>query len=190
MTDETDIRIAWGVGLATVDTHGAVLDAWYPALGLGELPDSAADAQGTLGQRHDDVRGVDVIAALTSIDLDAAPESPVDLYLRLHLLSNRLCAPRTVNVEDAFSVLTNVAWTNLGPVAVDQVDEVRWRVRAAGSILTVHGLDKFPRMTDYVVPSGVRIADADRVRLGAHLAPGTTVMNEGFVKLNAGPICP
>jgi 2,3,4,5-tetrahydropyridine-2-carboxylate N-succinyltransferase len=188
MTGETDRRIAWGVGLATVDTHGAVLDAWYPALGFGELPDSAVDAQGTVAQRHDDVRDVDVIAALTTIDLDAPPESPVDLYLRLHLLSNRLCAPRTVNVDDAFSILTNVAWTNLGPVAVDQVDEVRWRVRAAGSILTVHGLDKFPRMTDYVVPSGVRIADADRVRLGAHLAPGTTVMHEGFVNFNAGTL--
>jgi len=185
-TSET--RTAWGVGLATVDAHGAVLDAWYPALGLGELPESAVDAQGTVAQRHDDVRGVDVIAALTSIDLDAPPESPVDLYLRLHLLSNRLCAPRTVNLGDAFSMLTNVAWTNLGPVAVDQVDEVRWRVRAGGSILTVHGLDKFPRMTDYVVPSGVRIADADRVRLGAHLAPGTTVMHEGFVNFNAGTL--
>jgi len=184
----SETRTAWGVVLATVDAHGAVLDAWYPALGLGELPESAVDAQGTVAQRHDDVRGVDVIAALTSIDLDAPPESPVDLYLRLHLLSNRLCAPRTVNLGDAFSMLTNVAWTNLGPVAVDQVDEVRWRVRAGGSILTVHGLDKFPRMTDYVVPSGVRIADADRVRLGAHLAPGTTVMHEGFVNFNAGTL--
>ena len=188
MAGETETRIAWGVGLATVDTHGAVLDAWYPALGLGELPDSAVDAQGTLAQRHDDVRGVDVIAALTSIDLDAPPESPVDVYLRLHLLSNRVCAPRTVNLDDVFSICTNVAWTNLGPVPVDQVDEVRWRVRSAGSILTVHGLDKFPRMTDYVVPSGVRIADADRVRLGAHLAPGTTVMHEGFVNFNAGTL--
>jgi 2,3,4,5-tetrahydropyridine-2-carboxylate N-succinyltransferase len=188
MADETDPRIAWGVGLATVDAHGAVLDAWYPALGLGELSQSAVDAQGDVGQRSDDVRGVDVIAALTSIDLDAAPESPMDVYLRLHLLSNRLCAPRTVNLDDAFSILTNVAWTNLGPVPVDQVDDVRWRLRAAGSILTVHGLDKFPRMTDYVVPSGVRIADADRVRLGAHLAPGTTVMHEGFVNFNAGTL--
>jgi tetrahydrodipicolinate N-succinyltransferase len=99
------------------------------------------------------------------------------------------CAHRApVNVDDAFSILTNVAWTNLGPVPVDQVDEVRWRVRAEGSVLTVHGLDKFPRMTDYVVPSGVRIADADRVRLGAHLAPGTTVMHEGFVNFNAGTL--
>src|SRR6478736_4793486 len=181
-------RTAWGVGLATVDTHGAVLDAWYPALGFGETPESAVDAQKEAAQRHDDVRDVDVIAVQTSIDLDAPPESPVDVYLRLHLLSNRLCAPRTVNLDDAFSVLTNVAWTNLGPVPVDQVDEVRWRVRSAGSVLTVHGLDKFPRMTDYVVPSGVRIADADRVRLGAHLADGTTVMHEGFVNYNAGTL--
>src|SRR4051812_10251099 len=188
MVDDTSSRTAWGVGLATVDAHGAVLDAWDPALGFGDLPESAVDAQGDDGQRHDDVRGVDVIAALTSIDLDAAPESPVDLYLRLHLLSNRLCAPRTINVDDAFSILTNVAWTNLGPVPVDQVDEVRWRVRAAGSRLQVFGVDKFPRMTDYVVPSGVRIADADRVRLGAHLAPGTTVMHEGFVNFNAGTL--
>jgi len=186
--DDSNPRTAWGVGLATVDAHGAVLDAWYPALGFGETPESAVDAQNEAAQRHDDLRNVDVIAVQTSIDLDAAPESPVDLYLRLHLLSNRLCAPRTVNLDDAFSILTNVAWTNLGPVAVEEVDEVRWRVRAAGSILTVHGLDKFPRMTDYVVPSGVRIADADRVRLGAHLAPGTTVMHEGFVNFNAGTL--
>src|SRR3954462_10460068 len=188
MVDDTSSRTAWGVGLATVDAHGAVLDAWCPAVGFGDLPESAVDAQGDDGQRHDDVRGVDVIAALTSIDLDAAPESPVDLYLRLHLLSNRLCAPRTVNLDDAFSILTNVAWTNLGPVPVDHVDDLRWRLRADGSILTVHGLDKLPRMTDYVVPSGVRIADADRVRLGAHLAPGTTVMHEGFVNFNAGTL--
>ena len=123
-----------------------------------------------------------------SIDLDAAPASAGDVYLRLHLLSNRLCAPRTINLENLFGLLVNVAWTNLGPVAVDQVDEVRWKVRGAGGILTVHGLDKMPRMTDYVAPTGVRIADADRVRLGAYLAPGTTVMHEGFVNFNAGTL--
>ena len=116
-------------------------------------------------------------------DVDAA-----DVYLRLHLLSHRLCTPRTINLDGIFGLLANVAWTNVGPVAVDQVDEVRLRVRHAGQILTVHGLDKFPRMTDYVVPSGVRIADADRVRLGAHLAPGTTVMHEGFGNFNAGTL--
>ena len=181
-------RNAWGRGLATLAADGAVLDTWYPELGLGDMPAPAGDAQHDGAQRRDDVRGVDVRAAEMSIDLDAAPASAGDLYLRLHLLSNRLCKPRTINLDGLFGLLTNVAWTNIGPVAVDQVDEVRWRVRGAGQILTVHGLDKLPRMTDYVVPSGVRIADADRVRLGAHLAPGTTVMHEGFVNFNAGTL--
>jgi 2,3,4,5-tetrahydropyridine-2,6-dicarboxylate N-succinyltransferase len=180
-------RVAWGRGLATVAADGAVLDAWYPDLGLGEMPAPAGDTRDR-AQRHDKLREVDVRAVEMSIDLDAAPASAGDLYLRLHLLSNRLCRPRTVNLDDLFGLLSNVAWSNLGPIAVDQVDEVRWRMRSSGQLLTVHGLDKLPRMTDYVVPSGVRIADADRVRLGAHLASGTTVMHEGFVNFNAGTL--
>ncbi|MEY2401382.1 MAG: 2,3,4,5-tetrahydropyridine-2,6-dicarboxylate N-succinyltransferase [Ilumatobacteraceae bacterium] len=183
-----DARIAWGRGLSTIAVDGTVLDAWYPDLGLGEMPAATTDHQSDAAQRHDQVRGVDVRVVEISIDLDAAPASPGDLYLRLHLLSHRLCQPRTINLDNAFGVLVNVAWTNLGPVAVDQVDEVRWRLRRTGEVLTVHGLDKFPRMTDYVVPTGVRIADADRVRLGAHLATGTTVMHEGFVNYNAGTL--
>jgi 2,3,4,5-tetrahydropyridine-2-carboxylate N-succinyltransferase len=179
--------MAWGRGLATVAADGAVLDAWYPALGLGEMPAPAGDTRDE-AQRHDELRGVDVRAVEISIDLDAAPVSAGDLYLRLHLLSNRMCRPRTVNLDDLFGLLSNVAWSNLGPIAVDHVDEVRWRMRSSGQLLTVHGLDKLPRMTDYVVPSGVRIADADRVRLGAHLASGTTVMHEGFVNFNAGTL--
>jgi 2,3,4,5-tetrahydropyridine-2-carboxylate N-succinyltransferase len=179
--------MAWGRGLATVAADGAVLDAWYPELGLGEMPAPAGDMRDG-AQRHDELRGVDVRAVEISIDLDAAPVSAGDLYLRLHLLSNRLCRPRTVNLDDLFGLLSNVAWSNLGPIAVDHVDEVRWRMRSSGQLLTVHGLDKLPRMTDYVVPSGVRIADADRVRLGAHLASGTTVMHEGFVNFNAGTL--
>lgn len=181
-------RTAWGRGLTTLDADGVLLDAWFPQVGLGEMPEPTIDARQAGVQRHDDVRGVDVRAEETSIDLDASPTSASDLYLRLHLLSNRLCKPRTINLEGLFGLLTNVAWTNIGPVAVGQVDEVRWRMRHAGQILTVHGVDKLPRMTDYVVPSGVRIADADRVRLGAHLAPGTTVMHEGFVNFNAGTL--
>ena len=181
-------RAAWGRGLTTLDADGVVLDAWFPHLGLGEMQEPTIDAQHDGIQRHDEVRGVDVRAEETSIDLDASPSSASDLYLRLHLLSNRLCTPRTINLDGLFGLLTNVAWTNIGPVAVSQVDEVRWRMRHAGQILTVHGVDKLPRMTDYIVPSGVRIADADRVRLGAHLAPGTTVMHEGFVNFNAGTL--
>ena len=181
-------RMAWGRGLATIATDGSVLDTWYPDLGLGEFDPSAALVDRETATRHDTVRDVEVRVVETSIDLDAAPESPSDMYLRLHLLSNRLCLPRTINLDNAFGLLTNVAWTNLGPVAVDQVDWVRWRMRSTGQMLAVHGVDKFPRMTDYVVPSGVRIADADRVRLGAHLAVGTTVMHEGFVNYNAGTL--
>ena len=184
----SEARMAWGRGLATIAADGSVLDTWYPDLGLGEFDQSAALVDRETANRHDTVRGVEVRVVETSIDLDAAPESASDMYLRLHLLSNRLCAPRTINLDNAFGLLTNVAWTNLGPVAVDQVDWVRWRMRSTGQLLTVHGVDKFPRMTDYVVPSGVRIADADRVRLGAHLAAGTTVMHEGFVNYNAGTL--
>jgi 2,3,4,5-tetrahydropyridine-2,6-dicarboxylate N-succinyltransferase len=181
-------RTAWGRGLTTIAADGAVLDAWYPDLGIGEAPAAAGSDLHHSAERHDEVRNVDVCVVEAVVELDAAPTSVSDLYLRLHLLSNRLCKPRTINLDNAFGLLNNVAWTNIGPVAVDQVDWVRWRLRSVGQILTVHGLDKFPRMTDYVVPSGVRIADADRVRLGAHLAEGTTVMHEGFVNFNAGTL--
>lgn len=181
-------KTAWGRGLATVAADGSVLDTWYPDLGLGEFDQATVLIDRDAAHRHDSVRGVEVQAIEMSIDLDAAPTSATDVYLRLHLLSNRLCQPRTINLDGVFGLLANVAWTNIGPVAVDQVDWVRWRLRSAGQMLTVHGLDKFPRMTDYVVPSGVRIADTDRVRLGAYLAPGTTVMHEGFVNFNAGTL--
>jgi 2,3,4,5-tetrahydropyridine-2,6-dicarboxylate N-succinyltransferase len=184
----SDDRTAWGRGLATIASDGSLLDAWYPELGLGAIDDPVDLIERDSAERHDDVRGVDVRTVEISIDIDAAPVSAGDVYFRLHLLSNRLCKPRAINLDGAFGLLTNVAWTNFGPVAVDQIDQVRWRMRSAGKTLTIHGLDKFPRMTDYVVPTGVRIADADRVRLGAHLAVGTTVMHEGFVNFNAGTL--
>ena len=181
---------AWGHALVTrvadgSSDDGQVLDAWFHALGWGDK--APADAPNTERQEHA-LRGVAVTSESIVIDTDAAPADAVDVYLRLHLLSHRLTQPRTANLDGAFGLLTNVAWTNLGPVLPDRVEQLRWRERESGRILTVHGLDKFPRMTDYVVPSGVRIADADRVRLGAHLAPGTTVMHEGFCNFNAGTL--
>jgi 2,3,4,5-tetrahydropyridine-2,6-dicarboxylate N-succinyltransferase len=199
---------AWGVGIATVDGNGTVLDTWYPAgrLGLGDPPfDVAApgftelggaDAEALLGVGdlgaalgRDPVREVRRRAvALVVASLADPPVNALDGYLRLHLLSHRLIRPHDANLTGIFAVLANVAWTDLGPVAPAEADQVRLRALAAGRRLTVYGVDKFPRMTDYVVPSGVRIADADRVRLGAHLAPGTTVMHEGFVNYNAGTL--
>jgi 2,3,4,5-tetrahydropyridine-2-carboxylate N-succinyltransferase len=181
-------RRAWGRGLATVAQDGTVLDTWYRFLGLGDPPVPSLDDGLAQAIRHDVVRGVDIRVVDVEIDLDAAPQDAPDVYLRLHLLSHRLVRPRTVSLDGAFGLLTNVAWTNIGPVPVDAVEEVRLAVRQTGHLLTVHGIDKFPRMTDYVVPSGVRIADADRVRLGAHLAPGTVVMHEGFCNFNAGTL--
>lgn len=179
---------AWGRGLATVTDDGTVLDTWFRELGLGEEPMPETIEAYTTAQRHDETRRVHIRAVQVAIDTDDKPAGASDAYLRLHLLSHRLMQPRTINLDGMFGQLTNVAWTNLGPAPVDGIEELRWRVRHDGGMLTVHGLDKFPRMTDYVVPSGVRIADADRVRLGAHLAPGTTVMHEGFCNFNAGTL--
>jgi 2,3,4,5-tetrahydropyridine-2-carboxylate N-succinyltransferase len=181
-------RTASGHGLATVTATGAVLDAWYPSPALGEQP--GGEALSAL-QGADPRRRVRLEPVRTVIDLDAAPASVPDAYLRLHLLSHRLVAPNGLNLDGLFGVLPNVVWTDAGPCAVDGFESTRARIAAAGgpgTRVTVYGVDKFPRMTDYVVPTGVRIADADRVRLGAHLAPGTTVMHEGFVNFNAGTL--
>jgi 2,3,4,5-tetrahydropyridine-2-carboxylate N-succinyltransferase len=178
---------AWGVGLATVTGAGQVLDAWYPQLGLdaapADLPPAPAGAgPGALpGLRVDPVQTV--VESLADPPADAA-----DVYLRLHLLSHRLVKPHEVNLDGIFGLLANVAWTTAGPCPPELVNELQARVRGNGGRLSVYGIDKFPRMVDYVVPSGVRIADADRVRLGAHLASGTTVMHEGFVNFNAGTL--
>ncbi len=179
---------AWGAGLATVTNDGTVLDTWFPHVGLGDLPDRPWHDLLPEVAPSDDVRGCARRVTVMAIDTDDAPSSTSDAYLRLHLLSNRLMQPRTVNIDGIFGQLPNNAWTTVGPVQPDQVDALRLRLMADGVHLQVFGLDKFPRMTDYVVPSGVRIADADRVRLGAHLAPGTTVMHEGFCNFNAGTL--
>jgi 2,3,4,5-tetrahydropyridine-2-carboxylate N-succinyltransferase len=190
------VTSASGVGLATIAADGSVLDTWFPEPQLGgdgptgttrlsgdEIP---ADLAALIGPDED--RGVEVVAVRTIISsLDDKAVDAYDGYLRLHLLSHRLVAPHGLNADGFFGVLTNVVWTNYGPCAVEGFEKVRARLRRRGPV-TVYGVDKFPRMVDYVMPSGVRIADADRVRLGAHLAAGTTVMHEGFVNYNAGTL--
>jgi 2,3,4,5-tetrahydropyridine-2-carboxylate N-succinyltransferase len=164
-----------------------LLDVWYPAPALTAEPSAVAGIERAVDV--DDLRGVRVEVILTSItDLQADPVDAADVYLRLHLLSHRLVQPRTINLTGVFGLLANVAWTSLGPVAVTDITAVQLRARGKGISMQIFGVDKFPRMVDYVVPTGVRIADADRVRLGAHLAAGTTVMHEGFVNFNAGTL--
>lgn len=181
-------RPAHGWGLASVHESGQILDTWFPAPSLGSATGSQPPANLTAAASSDKLRGVRTEVVLVEIDLDVAPASVSDAYLRLHLLSARRCAPRTIDLTGIFAVLPNVVWTSAGPCAVDGFEETRLRWRTARGPLTVYGVDKFPRMVDYVLPSGVRIADADRVRLGAHLAAGTTVMHEGFVNFNAGTL--
>jgi len=181
-------RPAWGWGLASIHASGQVLDTYFPAPRLGVADDSAAPPSLISAVVDDDTRGVRTEIVLVEIDLAAPPAGTSDAYLRLHLLSHRLVSPRDLNMTGIFASLPNVVWTSAGPCAVEGFEEVRIRMRARGEHLTVVGVDKFPRMVDYVLPTGVRIADADRVRLGAHLAEGTTVMHEGFVNFNAGTI--
>ncbi|ODR08872.1 2,3,4,5-tetrahydropyridine-2,6-dicarboxylate N-succinyltransferase [Mycolicibacillus koreensis] len=187
---------ASGIGLATLAADGSVLDVWFPAPELREDADgattrlSAAEVPAEFAALtgRDEDRGTETVVVRTGIaDLGAKAADAYDGYLRLHLLSHRLVAPHGLNADGLFAVLTNVVWTNHGPCAVDGFETVRARLRRRGPV-TVYGVDKFPRMVDYVVPAGVRIADADRVRLGAHLASGTTVMHEGFVNFNAGTL--
>ncbi|WP_332644176.1 2,3,4,5-tetrahydropyridine-2,6-dicarboxylate N-succinyltransferase [Aeromicrobium sp.] len=181
---------AYAYGVATLTPDGTVLDVWYPSPQLGSVPEGASEpTELTALAGTDPIRDVVKAVVLTEIaDLQAPPTDAYDAYLRLHLLSHRLVKPHGQNLDGLFGVLTNVVWTSIGPCAVDGFEATRARARAAGLHVQVTSVDKFPRMTDYVVPSGVRIGDADRVRLGAHLAEGTTVMHEGFVNFNAGTL--
>lgn len=206
----TNERTAWGWGLASVDASGTTLDVWYPKLELGEAPAEAGRPNHGFGALvHDtaDARGVRRIPVFTVSELDEPIADAADAYLRLHLLSMRLAQPNTINLDGIFAQLTNVVWTNYGPFAVEdfalrKIDlesaaltaadafaaQVGLPVASPAAMVTVFSVDKFPRMIDYVTPTGVRIGDADRVRLGAHLAEGTTVMHAGFVNFNAGTL--
>ncbi len=180
-------RIASGHGLATVSLSGAVLDTWFPEPVLGNLSTPVLPFLSALAG-VDEIRGVKREVVSLEIDLDKAPESVSDAYLRLHLLSHRVIKPHGANVEGIFGILNNVVWTSVGPCPVENFEITRANLKQKYGAITVLAVDKFPRMVDYVIPSGVRIADADRVRLGAHLASGTTVMHEGFVNFNAGTL--
>jgi 2,3,4,5-tetrahydropyridine-2,6-dicarboxylate N-succinyltransferase len=182
------LRVAWGWGLASIHSSGQVLDTYFPSPRLGRSDGSAAPVTFISAAVDDEAREVRTEVVHTEIDLDAPPATTSDAYLRLHLLSHRLVRPRSMNLDGIFSSLPNVVWTSAGPCAIEGFERVRTRLRARGGHLTIFGVDKFPRMVDYVVPTGVRIGDADRVRLGAHLAEGTTVMHEGFVNFNAGTL--
>ncbi|WP_210479369.1 2,3,4,5-tetrahydropyridine-2,6-dicarboxylate N-succinyltransferase [Naasia sp. SYSU D00948] len=185
-----DERKAWGYGLATVASEGTVLDTWFPEPKLGAFPAGRdrwiAPKQLQEQAGADARRDVRIDTVTVEIDLDRAPGSTSDAYLRLHLLSHRLVAPNTINLDGIFGQLPNVAWTTAGPMHPDAVMTRRSALQRAG--IQVQGVDRFPRLTDYVLPDRVRIADASRVRLGAHLAPGTVVMHEGFVNYNAGTL--
>lgn len=185
-SSQKSATLASGHGIATFSGE-TVLDVWFPEPSLGALIGNPSESLSKL-VGVDEVRKVRREVVSLEIDLNNAPVSAVDAYLRLHLLSHRLIKPHGAVMDGIFGLLTNVVWTSAGPCAVEGFEAIRGALRAKYGHVTVFGVDKFPRMVDYVIPSGVRIADADRVRLGAHLATGTTVMHEGFVNFNAGTL--
>ncbi len=181
------LRPAHGFGISTTTFEGVLLDTWFPAPALGKIQSASPHfADALLGK--DEIREVVREVVQVEIDLDEDPKGVSDAYLRLHLLSHRLVAPHHLSLNGIFGILNNVVWTSHGPCGVAGFEDTRARMRGAFGHVTILSVDKFPRMVDYVVPTGVRIADSDRVRLGAHLASGTTVMHEGFVNFNAGTL--
>ena len=203
-------RTAWGWGLASVDAADTTLDVWYPELNLGEAPAEADRPNhnfGTLAHDEADARGIRRVPVFVVSQLDEPISNAADAYLKLHLMSMRMAKPNTLNLDGIFAQLANVVWTNYGPFAVEDFTLRKADVESASTeaalafasqaglpaaapatTVNVFGVDKFPRMIDYVVPTGVRIGDADRVRLGAYLSSGTTVMHAGFVNFNAGTL--
>ncbi len=181
------MSFAYGYGVATIASDGTVLDTYFSKLGLGKLSENSAPDLSRL-LKDDPIRATKSQIVQCETELSKAPVDAVDVYLRLHLLSHRVIKPHGASLDGLFSLLANVVWTSHGPCQVSGFEEVREALRARDGFITVYGVDKFPRMVDYVIPEGVRIADGDRVRLGAHLASGTTVMHEGFVNFNAGTL--
>ena len=181
-------RTAFGLGVATQTNSGQILECYFHDLGLGSAPSGNSDDDLSLLLGEDSIRKVKKIAVKTQINLDDKPKDVSDVYLRLHLLSHRIVKPNSLNLEGIFGILPNVVWTSAGACAVDGFEKVRHELQNKYGNMIVYGVDKFPRMVDYVIPEGVRIADGDRVRLGAYLSAGTTVMHEGFINFNAGTL--
>jgi 2,3,4,5-tetrahydropyridine-2-carboxylate N-succinyltransferase len=179
------MRKAYGSGVATIASNGDLLDCWYLDVSLSSITNKSDRSENL---KADPVRGVTKREVDLEIDMDVAPQDAADAYLRLHLLSHRLVKPHGVNLDGVFGLLTNVVWTSAGPCSLVDFEKTRAKLRATHGHITVFSIDKFPRMVDYVIPEGVRIADADRVRLGAYLSSGTTIMHEGFVNFNAGTL--
>ena len=181
-------NLAYGVGVATQTESGQTLDCHFHSIGLGSKPANKEGETLSLQQDSDLIRKVKKIPVDIGIELSVAPKDVADVYLRLHLLSHRLVKPHGVNLDNIFTILPNVVWTSVGACEINTFDQVRLALQNKYGNLTVYSVDKFPRMIDYVIPDGVRIADGDRVRLGAYLSAGTTVMHEGFVNFNAGTL--
>ncbi|MEI6307010.1 MAG: 2,3,4,5-tetrahydropyridine-2,6-dicarboxylate N-succinyltransferase [Actinomycetes bacterium] len=179
---------AYGFGVATQTQSGQTLECTFYTLGLGSAPVNNIDnnLKSLLGD--DQLRKVKKVAVEVKIDLTQKPIDVADAYLRLQLLSHRLIKPHGLNLDGVFSILPNVVWTSAGACAVEGFEQIRPQLQSKYGNLVVYAVDKFPRMIDYVIPEGVRIADGDRVRLGAYLSSGTTVMHEGFVNFNAGTL--
>jgi 2,3,4,5-tetrahydropyridine-2-carboxylate N-succinyltransferase len=180
--------LAYGVGVATQTESGQTLDCHFHSIGLGSKPANKEGETLSLQQDSDLIRKVKKIPVDIGIELSVAPKDVADVYLRLHLLSHRLVKPHGINLDNIFTILPNVVWTSVGACEINTFDQVRLALQNKYGNLTVYSVDKFPRMIDYVIPEGVRIADGDRVRLGAYLSVGTTVMHEGFVNFNAGTL--
>ena len=181
-------NLAYGVGVATQTESGQTIDCHFHSIGLGSKPANKQGEALSLQQDSDLIRKVKKIPIDIGIELSVAPKDVADVYLRLHLLSHRLVKPHGVNLDNIFTILPNVVWTSVGACEINTFDQIRLALQNKYGNLTVYSVDKFPRMIDYVIPEGVRIADGDRVRLGAYLSAGTTVMHEGFVNFNAGTL--
>ena len=181
-------QTAYGFGVATQTKSGQILDCSFHALGLGSAPSNNHNKEFESQLGEDQIRNLSKIGVELSIELAEKPKDATDVFLRLHLISHRLVKPHGLNLDGIFGLLSNVVWTSAGACEVEGFDKVRRGLQNKYGNLTVYSVDKFPRMIDYVIPEGVRIADGDRVRLGAYLSSGTTVMHEGFVNFNAGTL--